>query len=142
MEFELKQYLGKWFEIARIKNAFEPNMTNVTAYYELDDNNNIKIVNEGYNNSILFQIVGIGKTTNQNNILQVSFFNNIFSDYKILYVDEEYQYAIVGGKTADYLWILSRTPQLDEDIIKQLLEIAKENNYNINKISLTKQKYD
>ena len=142
MEFELKQYLGKWFEIARIKNAFEPNMTNVTAYYELDDNNNIKIVNEGYNNSILFQIVGIGKTTNKNNILHVSFFNNIFSDYKILYVDEEYQYAIVGGKTADYLWILSRTPQLDEDIIKQLLEIAKENNYNINKISLTKQKYD
>lgn len=117
-------------------------MTNVTAYYELDDNNNIKIVNEGYNNSILFQIVGIGKTTNKNNILHVSFFNNIFSDYKILYVDEEYQYAIVGGKTADYLWILSRTPQLDEDIIKQLLEIAKENNYNINKISLTKQKYD
>lgn len=142
MEFELKQYLGKWFEIARIKNSFEPNMTNVTAYYDLDDNNNVKIVNEGYNNGILFQIVGIGKTTNKNNILQVSFFNNIFSDYKILYVDEEYQYAIVGGKTADYLWILSRTPQLDEDIIKQLLEIAKENNYNINKISLTKQKYD
>ena len=45
-----------------------------------------------------------------------------------------------GGKSTDYLWILSRTPQLDENILKKLYEVAKENKYNIKRISLTKQK--
>lgn len=142
MEFDLNKYLGKWFEIARIKNFFEPDMTNVTALYELDNNGDIVVVNEGYLGGIPIQIVGTARTTNVDKILEVSFFNNVFSDYKILFVDDDYQYAVVGGKSTDYLWILSRTPQLDKNILKELFKIAKDNKYNINRISLTKQKYD
>lgn len=142
MEFDLNKYLGKWFEIARIKNFFEPDMTNVTALYKLDNNGDIVVVNEGYLGGIPIQIVGTARTTNIDKILEVSFFNNVFSDYKILFVDDDYQYAVVGGKSTDYLWILSRTPQLDKNILTELFKIAKDNKYNINKISLTKQKYD
>ena len=142
MEFDLNKYLGKWFEIARIKNFFEPDMTNVTALYKLDNNGDIVVVNEGYLGSIPIQIVGTARTTNIDKILEVSFFNNVFSDYKILFVDDDYQYAVVGGKSTDYLWILSRTPQLDKNILTELFKIAKDNKYNINRISLTKQKYD
>lgn len=142
MEFDLNKYLGKWFEIARIKNFFEPDMTNVTALYELDNNGDIVVVNEGYLGGIPIQIVGTARTTNIDKILKVSFFNNVFSDYKILFVDDDYQYAVVGGKSTDYLWILSRTPQLDKNILTELFKIAKDNEYNINRISLTKQKYD
>lgn len=142
MEFDLNKYLGKWFEIARIKNFFEPDMTNVTALYKLDNNGDIVVVNEGYLGGIPIQIVGTARTTNVDKILEVSFFNNAFSDYKILFVDDDYQYAVVGGKSTDYLWILSRTPQLDKNILTELFKIAKDNKYNINRISLTKQKYD
>ena len=142
MEFDLNKYLGKWFEIARIKNFFEPDMTNVTALYKLDNNGDIVVVNEGYLGSIPIQIVGTARTTNIDKILEVSFFNNVFSDYKILFVYNDYQYALVGGKSTDYLWILSRTPQLDKNILTELFKIAKDNKYNINRISLTKQKYD
>lgn len=140
MEFDLNKYLGKWFEIARIKNFFEPDMTNVTALYKLDNNGDIVVVNEGYLGGIPIQIVGTARTTNVEKVLEVSFFNNVYSDYRILFVDDEYQYALVGGKSTDYLWILSRTPQLDENILKKLYEVAKENKYNIKRISLTKQK--
>lgn len=142
MEFDLNKYLGKWFEIARIKNFFELDMTNVTALYKLDNNGNIVVVNEGYLGGIPIQIVGTARTTNIDKILEVSFFNNVFSEYKILFVDDDYQYAVVGGKSTDYLWILSRTPQLDKNILTELFKIAKDNKYNINRISLTKQKYD
>lgn len=141
MEFDLNKYLGKWFEIARIKNFFELDMTNVTALYKLDNNGDIVVVNEGYLGGIPIQIVGTARTTNVDKILEVSFFNNVFSDYKILFVDDDYQYAMVGGKSTDYLWILSRTPQLDKNILMELFKIAKDNKYNINRISLTKQKY-
>jgi lipocalin len=131
MEFDLNKYLGKWFEIARIKNFFEPDMTNVTALYKLDNNGDIVVVNEGYLGGIPIQIVGTARTTNIDKILEVSFFNNVFSDYKILFVDDDYQYAVVGGKSTDYLWILSRTPQLDKNILTELFKIAKDNEYNI-----------
>jgi lipocalin len=139
MEFNLKQYLGDWFEIARINNYFEPNMTNVTARYTLINKDEIEVINKGYINGQLFQIKGIAKTTSTPTLLKVSFFKNMFSDYQILFVDEEYQYALVGGKSPNYLWILSRTKELDNIIIDKLINIAKENKYNIDKIGITEQ---
>ena len=139
MKFELNNYLGEWFEIARIINNFEPNMTNVTAKYTLNSSNDIEVINKGYIDGQLFQIKGIAKTTNTPNLLKVSFFNNLFSDYKILFIDENYQYALVGGKSPNYLWILSRTKELDEAIVKKLISMAKEHKYNVEKIGFTKQ---
>ena len=50
MEFDLNKYMGKWFEIARIKNQYEDNITNVTADYSLNNNGHVRIINTGYIN--------------------------------------------------------------------------------------------
>lgn len=138
MNFELDKYLGKWFEIARIKNIFEPNMTNVTANYSLKENGDINVVNEGYINKIPLQIVGTAKTTNVDKELKVSFFNNIYSIYKILFIDENYQYALVGGKKPNNLWVLSRTKEMNKTMLQQLTIIAKEKGYDTNKLTITR----
>lgn len=54
-------------------------------------------------------------------------------------MDDDYQYALVGGSSENYLWILSRTPNLDKTILDKLINIAKEEKYNVNKIVLTEQ---
>lgn len=69
-----------------------------------------------------------------NKLLKVSFFEDIYSDYKILFVDDDYKYSLVGGQSPNYLWILSRTPFYDHKIMDNLLKIAKENGYNIENI--------
>ena len=139
MHVDLKKYMGKWFEIARIKNEFEPNMKKVTAQYNLNDDDTIQVINSGYIDDTLKEIIGIAKTTNENNLLLISFRHPIYSQYKILFVDDDYQYALVGGSSENYLWILSRTPNLDKTILDKMINIAKEEKYNVNKIVLTEQ---
>lgn len=139
MHVDLKKYMGKWFEIARIKNEFEPNMKKVTAQYNLNEDDTIQVINSGYIDDTLKEIIGTAKTTNENNLLLISFRHPIYSQYKILFVDDDYQYALVGGSSENYLWILSRTPNLDKTILDKLINIAKEKKYNVNKIVLTEQ---
>lgn len=139
MHVDLKKYMGKWFEIARIKNEFEPNMKKVTAQYSLNEDDTIQVINSGYIDDTLKEIIGTAKTTNENNLLLISFRHPIYSQYKILFVDDDYQYALVGGSSENYLWMLSRTPNLDKAILDKLINIAKEEKYNVNKIVLTEQ---
>lgn len=139
MHVDLKKYMGKWFEIARIKNEFEPNMKKVTAQYNLNEDDTIQVINSGYIDDTLKEIIGTAKTTNENNLLLISFRHPIYSQYKILFVDDDYQYALVGGSSENYLWVLSRTPNLDKAILDKMINIAKEEKYNINKIVLTEQ---
>lgn len=139
MRVDLKKYMGKWFEIARIKNEFEPNMKKVTAQYNLNEDDTIQVINSGYIDDTLKEIIGTAKTTNENNLLLISFRHPIYSQYKILFVDDDYQYALVGGSSENYLWVLSRTPNLDKAILDKMINIAKEEKYNINKIVLTEQ---
>ena len=139
MDFDLKRYLGKWYEIARIENEFSPKMDKVVAQYNLNDNGSIQVINSGYVDGNFRQIVGHAITTENKSVLMVSFFPGIYSDYRILAIGENYEYALVGGDKDIYLWILSRTPDLDEDIIKDLIQVAKEKGYRIDKIRMTEQ---
>lgn len=139
MKFDIEKYLGEWFEIARIKNAFQSNMTNVKAQYTLNTDNSIQVINSGVIHTVVMEIIGTAITTEEDNLLKVSFFPNIYSDYKILYIDEDYQYAVVGGENKNYLWILSRTPHIDDIVLNKLIDIAKDNEYEINNLILTEQ---
>ena len=96
-KFDLRLFLGKWYEVARINNGFEPEMDKVTAQYNLNDNGTIQVINSGYIGDKKRQIVGTAKTTDQSNLLKVSFFPGIYSDYKILAIGNNYDYALIGG---------------------------------------------
>lgn len=138
-KFDLRLFLGKWYEVARINNGFEPEMDKVTAQYSLNDNGTIQVINSGYIGERKRQIIGTAKTTDQSNLLKVSFFPGIYSDYKILAIGNSYEYALIGGELNTYLWILSRTPEISDNIFKELVSIAKEKGYRTDMIILTKQ---
>lgn len=139
MEFDLEKYLGSWYEIARIKNEFEPEMKKVMAKYSLNLDGTVKIINSGYLGDKIQWIEGIAETTSDPRLLRVSFYNNIFSDYRILFIDNDYSYALVGGNSDNYLWILSRDSELREDIILSLIRLAEDLGYNVDKLEFTKQ---
>ena len=135
MKFDLNKYLGKWYEIAKIPNEFQnSNAKCITAEYTLNDNN-IKVINTIYfNNNVKQTIVGKIIKTNEDDLLKVSFKDNIYSDYRILAIDSGYNYALVGGSNKNYLWILSRTENIYKNIYDNFINIAKEKGYDINKI--------
>ena len=134
MKIDLNKYLGKWYEVARLNNDFQPNMNNVEAEYSLNDDGTIKVINSGYINGEFKQIVGNAIMTEQDDLLKVSFYPGIYLDYKILAIDKDYRYALIAGQNKNLLWILSRTPNIDKFIYNKFIEIAEKNGFNTNKI--------
>jgi apolipoprotein D and lipocalin family protein len=126
--------IGRWYLIARIPNLFDLNMKRVSAEYSLNEDGTITVINKGYSNGKLKEVIGVAKTTDKDDLLKVSFIPNVYSDYKILGIDKNYQYAVVGGSNNDFLWILARTKNIFQYQYDWLVSVAKKNGYNVDKL--------
>lgn len=137
---DLNRYLGRWYEIAKFDHSFERGLEYVMANYTLRDDGKIDVLNTGIKDGRAKDAKGIAKTTAIAGLLRVSFFGPFFGDYRILMLDENYQYALVGGSTNRFLWILSRTPQLDEATLSLILSEADRRGYDTTRLLWVKQK--
>lgn len=138
-ELDLNRYVGKWYEIARFDHIFERGLVGCTANYTLQDNGYIKVVNAGYKKTLdgkYDESVGKARRPNEDEPgkLEVAFFANFYADYYVLELASDYRYVLVGSKTDKYLWILSRTPQMEQVDLDFLLKRAKERGYNVDKL--------
>jgi apolipoprotein D and lipocalin family protein len=122
---DLARYSGRWYEIARLPNRFEKKCADsVTATYTLRSDGKVDVVNRcrkanGEYTSAKGKAKVVDKKTNAK--LKVTFFWPFYGDYWILDLGPNYEYAVVGAPNRKYLWILSRTPQIDEQLYQRLL---------------------
>lgn len=135
----LNKYLGTWYEIARFDHSFERGMSFTTAKYSPAGDGTIAVVNSGIKNGKMKSSKGKAKLTLEPGLLRVSFFGPFYSDYRILMVSDDYQYALVGSKSPAYLWILSRTPSIPDDILESILTEAADRGYKTEKLIWVEQ---
>lgn len=147
---DLKRYSGKWFEIARFSNKFQKQCVgNVTAEYVLKEENNVQVVNRCLKkDGKISEATGKAKIEDKqtNAKLEVrfapaflSFLPQVWGDYWVLDLDPNYQYAAVGEPDRKYLWILSRTPQMDEAVYQQIVRRVEKMGFDANKLIKTPQ---
>jgi apolipoprotein D and lipocalin family protein len=138
---ELEKYLGKWYEIARLPAKFQEGCNETTATYALLENGNISVLNECKKNGKIKLAKGkakvVDKTTNAK--LKVTFFWPFYGDYWIIRLGEDYDYAVVGTPNRKYLWILNRTPQMNDKLYSQILEFAKSVGFAVGNLIKTTQ---
>jgi len=131
--FELERYLGTWYEIARLDHKFERGLEGITANYALNKDGTVKVTNSGVSVKTGKRKDAVGKAkfvgSNDTAHLKVSFFGPFYGSYVVYELDEEYQYALVAGPDRSYMWILSRSPQMDAEQYEGLLKIAKDNGF-------------
>jgi len=145
-DLDLNKYLGTWYEIARYDHRFERGLVGVTANYSLREDGKIKVLNSGYQDSLTGKYSeAIGKAKipdpiNEPAKLKVSFFWIFYGDYFVLELEENYNWAIIGSSSDNYLWILSRTPQIDDELYHSLLAKIEKRGYNVSKLIKVKQK--
>lgn len=140
---DVNRFMGSWYEIARYEHSFEKGMTHVKANYSLLPDGTIRVLNSGMKNGKKKEIEGKArkkKDSNSNSKLEVSFFLWFYSDYFVFELDDNYQYAVIGSSSDKYLWILSRTPQLPQSIINDLLIKIKKRGYDTSKLYFVPQK--
>lgn len=127
-DFELERYLGTWYEIARLDHRFERGLSRVTADYSLRDDGGVTVVNRGYDAESGEWQEARGKAyfvdADDVGRLKVSFFGPFYGGYNVVALDEDYQYSLVAGPNRSFLWILARSPDLDEDVVQRLVARA------------------
>ncbi len=128
--FDLSRFMGRWYEIARFDHSFERGMQGVTADYSLQADGSVRVVNSGMRGNKPVEAVGRAKLTSQPGRLRVSFFWIFYSDYNILAMGNNGQWALVGSRSPRYLWILSRTPSMPIDELNYVINLAEQRGYN------------
>lgn len=140
---DINRYAGKWFEVAKLPNRFEKGLKCMTATYTLKANGKIEVVNGGRKiaTNEATSIKGVAWIPNKavTGKLKVRFFWPFSGKYWILALDEQYQWALVGDDSRKYLWILSRTPELDKSIVDKLLKQAADQGFDTSKVEFTQQ---
>jgi apolipoprotein D and lipocalin family protein len=142
---DLNRYLGRWYEIARYHHRFQEGCVGSSATYSLRDDGKITVLNECYENSFSGKLRSakgkawvVDKKTNSR--LKVSFFWPFSGDYWIIDLGTDYEYAVVGHPSRKYLWILSRTPEMDEEVYQSILARLQMQEYDTGKLIKTTQK--
>jgi apolipoprotein D and lipocalin family protein len=142
---DVGRYAGTWYEIARFPNRFEKGCVAVTAEYTLRKDGKVTVVNSARDKTLDGPVRSIkGKAwvadRKTNARLKVQFFWPFSGDYWIIDLDKDYGWAVVSEPSRSVLWILSRTPQLDENVYGQIVSRLKERGFDPGRLERTLQR--
>ncbi|KAL3623951.1 hypothetical protein CASFOL_032767 [Castilleja foliolosa] len=146
----VERYMGRWYEIASFPSRFQPkNGADTRATYTLNPDGTVHVLNETWSDGKRGSIEGSAYKVDPKSDeakLKVKFYVPPFlpiipvvGDYWVLYIDGDYQHALIGQPSRRYLWILSRQPRLDDEIYNELVEKAKKVGYDVSKLHKTPQ---
>ncbi len=142
---DLDRYLGTWYEIASIPQPYTAGCFCTRANYSLKDNGDIRVDNTCRKNAIdgpRDEAIGSAYVKDKvtNSKLSVTFFWPFYGDYWIIALDSDYRYAVVSNSEGSDLWILSRTPELAPELLRDALQLSVENGIDTTKLHTTTQK--
>jgi apolipoprotein D and lipocalin family protein len=140
---DLAKYAGDWYEIARMPAPFERECYATKASYTLNEDGTVNVVNTCHKKGTAGKLKKATAKASvadpvSNAKLKVQFFWPFSGDYWILEVGDQYEYALVGEPSRKYLWVLSRSPHLDKNVLNGLLEKAKNQGFDISKLIYTR----
>lgn len=148
---DLVRYSGQWYEIARLPNRFQKKCAGeVTANYTLRPDGKITVLNrcrlEDGKEIKAEGMARLGAKGQPNSMLKVrfapaflSFIPQVWGDYQIIALSADYTHAVVGDPGREYLWILSRSPRMDEATFNRLMEEARAQGFNVSLLQKTRQ---
>jgi apolipoprotein D and lipocalin family protein len=139
------KYTGKWYEIAHLPFKYQEGCNCTTAEYSIIDSTTIRVINKCMKDGEVDDATGKAFVVEGSNNakLRVQFFWPFRGDYWIIDLDEkDYQYAVVGTPSRENLWLLSRTKQMDTQLLNSLIEKCKAKGFDTSKLIMTIQECD
>jgi apolipoprotein D and lipocalin family protein len=141
---DIERYMGEWYEIASFQQWFSRNCFNTTATYSLRSDGRVQVLNKchkGSPNGPISSANGVARVVNRdtNAELKVTFFWPFSGDYWIIELGDNYEYAVVSEPGRSTLWILSRSPELDPETLKTILDRLKSvHGFDLKKLKFTR----
>ena len=143
--FDTQRYLGNWYEIARLEHSSEKGLSDITANYSLRDDGGIKVLNRGYDAKKGEWRVAEGKAYPMagphTGYFKISFFGPFYGSYVIFDLDKtDYGYSFITGADKSYLWLLSRTPRVPDEVLSKFIKKANQLGFDTDKLIYVKHK--
>ncbi len=138
---DVKRYMGKWYEIASFPQRFQKGCSCTVAEYTLNEKGTVKVDNSCTAYGKKKQSIGKAKVVDKqtNAKLKVSFFRPFWGKYWIIDLADDYSYAVVGHPNREYLWILSRTPEMDKQVYDDIVARAEAKGFDVSMLNRTVQ---
>ena len=141
--FDAKRYMGTWFELARIDHRFEKGLINTSAFYSLNEDGSVKVLNRGFDpvKDAWKESEGKAKFLGDPSkaSLKVSFFGPFYGGYNVIHLDDDYQTALVVGDDPKYFWLLSRSKVIPKERFDALLKKAQAAGVDLNNVITVEQ---
>ena len=147
---DVPRYLGDWFEIAKYPNWFQKKCVSDTkANYSLQPDGRVRVLNrcvtkDAAVSEALGEARQIGDATSPRLEVRfapawLSFIPLVWGNYRVIDLDPDYQLVAVSEPKRDYLWILSRTPDVNAKAYDELLARLAKKGFDLNKLEKTRQ---
>jgi apolipoprotein D and lipocalin family protein len=138
---DLPRFMGDWYVIANIPTPFEKDAHNPIETYKLDSDGTIATTFTFNKDSFegeekAFSSRGFVRNKDTNATWGVQFVWPIKADYRVIYLDSDYQYTVIGRKARDYLWIMARDVEISDEKLKELVDFAVSQGYEADKIEI------
>jgi apolipoprotein D and lipocalin family protein len=135
---DLARYMGLWYEIARFDHFFQEGCRGSTAKYTLLPSGEVEVINRCVKEKDNSPHEAKGRAwsadPNGNARLKISFFWPIRTDYWIIALGKDYEYAVVGSPNRNYLWILARKPVMERDVYQHILDLVAKQGFAVEKL--------
>lgn len=131
---DINRFMGDWYVIGNIPTFIEKEAHNAVESYELKDGGVVATTftfnKGGFDGEVkTYNPTGFIKDDPSNAIWGMRFIWPIKADYRIVYVDDDYQNTIIGRNKRDYVWIMSRSPEVDAATYDKLMSMVREEGY-------------
>jgi len=136
---DLDRFMGNWYVIASIPTFLERDAYNPIEIYQRDNDGSIATTftfNKGSLNgpTKIYRPRGFIKDKRTNAIWDMQFVWPIKADYRIVYLDDNYQQTIIGRNSRDYVWVMARTPKISEKDYLNLVAKVDSLGYNLDSL--------
>lgn len=147
-DVDLDRYMGRWHQIALLPNRFQAMCAaDTTATYSRLPDGRVRVVNSCRDEAGSLQraegVARLNDAYDDPARLEVrfapawlGFLPFVWGDYWILALEPDYSAVLVGAPDLDYLWVLARTPRIPRETYDRLLDVAREQGYDVAALTL------
>lgn len=142
---DIQRFMGDWYVIANIPTFLEKNAYNPIESYRLDEDGSIATTFSFNSGSMdgekkVYKPRGFIINRETNAEWGMQFIWPIKADYRIVYLDDNYQYTIIGRNNLDYVWIMARQPKISNTMMKELTQFIASLGYDSKLLELAPHK--
>ena len=144
---DLPRFMGDWYVIGNIPTPIETQAYNAVESYALNDDGTVATTftfNKGSfsGERKSYSPKGFVREGTNNAVWGMQFLWPFKAEYRVVYVDEDYQQTIIGRTKRDYVWIMSRKPQIPEAQYQTLVDLLEDEGYDVSKIRRVPHQWD